>query len=188
MNSLDFFQSRIKEGNFLATELGELVINRSPFELLKSLDDTCPITSGGDIVMDAVYLGEPRRLYSSVVYRENADFEYCASLRIDHELDPQLPAYLGLKVLYEIFNGRTYNVQTAPENFLEERWKYKMDYTIGNIMVFSQKLDTPENPNEPYRTMAIIPVQLKYSPVEQAFVEKMDKAIAEQKEKEKTNE
>lgn len=165
--SLEYVIENIKKGRIsgiLIPEEEERISIFPPYDFLNRFSDfeEAKPFKDSDFFIDGFYLGEKVKLSHSMVYDPTANFDYCSTASKDYDGTLLFLINTGLIVLENIFTGSSYCISNAPKDFLFERGKYKINYTIGDLIIFSNLNEGYKSPWEIFNSSALLPIKIEY--------------------------
>lgn len=99
----------------------------------------------------------------SINYSPESEFEYFTMESCVCDGTLMFIDELILKILYKLIRSETYNKETAPVDYLEDIWRYDIQYTIGDYVINNEYGDfgTKEKPWMHSRFTAMLPIKCK---------------------------
>lgn len=165
MKSLSFVKSRIESGNCNNMNINNY---KSAHEYnFSNFINTCSPNIQScfeDDIFMIILRSEKGEVNVTINHDPNAEFEYFTmeSCRCDGTLC--FMQELMESIILKLFQIKTVNIETTPDNIQESLWDYNLEYTVGNFVLNQEFGDfgTEEKPWMQSRFTAMLPIKCKW--------------------------
>ena len=156
--SIDFCKQRAQENGFKFLPNAKFTETNS-YEVLKTMlnepdKDISKILNKGLKIADNV----------KVIYDPEADFDYFTNFQCRNDGTLLFTLQAQQEVLLNVMNLKTHCTSKVPDDFVENFEKYRVTYTIGNVVnvcEHSNEFGTKEKPWMTQRDTAMLPIKFE---------------------------